>query len=109
MSTFILFGNSVTDPTDFFIGREVAQANGLVTLERMYEADEPQPDGTTKLCCVVSIQADGTLGWRPKGTRGPFELAVRAPGFYLFAPGVRLAGDLKKRVYALARFEDFTL
>jgi hypothetical protein len=106
---FIVFALSTSDPTDFHLGYEVAQPNGQVTVERTYEAMEPQDDGSMKLSNTLSIQEDGTIGWRPKGTAGPFELANKADGFYLYGPGIRLHGDLKLPVYPVARFEEFVL
>ncbi len=107
--SFIVFALSTTEPKDFRLGYEIAQQAGLVTVERTYEAPEPQPDGSMKLACVLSIQEDGTIGWRPKGTAGPFELADPTTGFYLYAPGVRLHGDLKLPVYPVARFDGLVL
>lgn len=106
---FVVFANSVTDPNRLQLGKEIPQADGLVTIERTFEAPEPQPDGTTELACVLSIQEDGSIGWRKRGTAGPFELAQPAPGFYLFGPGIRFHGDLKLPVFPLARFPEFTL
>ena len=105
MTKFIVF--AIGDV--FHLGKEIPQHDGLVTVERTYEAPEPQDDGTMKPSCVLSIQADGSVGWRPRGTNGPFELAQLAPGFYLYGPGIRLQGDLKLPVYPLARFPEFTL
>lgn len=106
---FIVFADSVTNPSRLSLGYEIPQHDGLVTVERTFTAPEPQPDGTIKDSCVLSMQENGSIGWRPKGTNGPFELAQPAPGFYLYAPGVRLHGDLKLPVIPLARFPEFVL
>lgn len=106
---FVVVALSTSEAKDFRLGREIAQAGGLVTIERTFEAPEPQPDGTTVMACVLSIQEDGSIGWRKKGTAGPFELAEKVEGFYLYAPGVRLHGDLKLPIYPVARFEKYSL
>src|SRR5437762_4821732 len=110
--TFIVFADRIVGAAGepiFHLGTEVKQSSDLVTIERTYDAEEPQPEGGTKLARVLSIQEDGSIGWRPKGTNGPFELAQKVRGFYLFGPGVRFHGDLRLPVYAIARFEGFTL
>ncbi len=94
-------------PVEFHLGKDVAQSRGLVTVERSYEAPEQQSDGSMALSCVLSVQENGDIGWRPRGTAGPFELAQKVTGFYLYAPGSRLHGDLKLPVYPLARFEGY--
>ena len=106
---FIVFANNVSNPTELHLGYEIPQQDGLVTVERTFTAPEPQPDGTVKDSCVLSVQEDGSIGWRPKGTNGPFELAQPAPGFYLYGPGIRLQGNLTLPVYPVARFPEFTL
>lgn len=109
MATFIVFADSTGSPHSFSLGKEIAQANGLVTIERTFEAPEPQPDGTTVPSSVLSIQEDGSVGWRPRGTNGPFELAQKVNGFYLFGPSIRLRGNLAAKVFPVARFEEFTV
>lgn len=106
---FVVFALSTSEAKDFRLGREIPQSGGLVTIERTFEAPEPQPDGSTVSACVLSIQEDGSIGWRKKGTAGPFEVAEKVDGFYLYAPGVRLHGDLKLPVYPVARFSGFSL
>ncbi len=106
----IVFANRVVGkdgPVAFYLGKEITQSRGLVTVERTFEAPEPQPDGSTAMSCVLSVQENGDIGWRPRGTAGPFELAQKVTGFYLYAPGPRLHGDLKLPVYPLARFEGY--
>jgi hypothetical protein len=108
----ITFGSRVIGadgPLTYHLGNEIAQPGGFVTVERTYEAPEPQPDGSTPLCNTLSIQEDGTYGWRPRGTAGPFERARKVDGFYEYAPGVRLHGDLKLPVYYVSRFDGFVL
>ena len=108
-TTYVVFSTNPSDPSAFILGVEVPQGNGLVTVERLWDAPEPQPEGGTKLSRVLSVQEDGAIGWRPQGTNGPFELASKSQGFYLYAPGVRLHGNLRDPIFPIARFEGFIL
>lgn len=109
MAQYEVVADNWWEPRSFRLFKAIPQPGGFVTLERTYEMMEPQPDGSMALSCVLSVQEDGTPGWRPRGTAGPFELASPVASFYLYAPGIRLHGDLKLPVYPFARFSGFVL